>query len=208
MARPTNADAEATRSRILDVACELLAERSPSDFSNREVARRAAVSVSMVNHHFGSKRELIHSCLETMYEGIDVIGAKLVSAMGDGTPLSILFDRAIINGYRHVRKYQAFVRILMVGVINDGDLDSVPRPTFDHPGLSQVMTLLATSLGLTPLEVKLRLKSFLFVISRYAAGSEASLEHLCEGASSTQSAIEDHLLGLARLMFPLPRPDH
>lgn len=46
------------REQILEVAQRLLAEQRLEEVSNAEIAREAGVSRALVNHYFGSKREL------------------------------------------------------------------------------------------------------------------------------------------------------
>jgi AcrR family transcriptional regulator len=48
-----------TRSRILESALAVFAERGADGGSMREIARRAGVNVATTYHHFGSKRELL-----------------------------------------------------------------------------------------------------------------------------------------------------
>ena len=207
MARPVNADAGATKARILEVACRLLETTSPSSFSNREVARRAGVSISMVGHHFGSKQGLIDACIETMYPGLNAIAADLQAQLVAGAPLADVLDDSVLRCYRHAREFQAFIRILNVGVIDSGDLDSRVRPTFEFPGLRPLATALAAILSVPELEVRLRLKTILFVVTRYAAGTDDALLELVElSADDASRAIEAHLSGLVRALFPVPRP--
>lgn len=48
-----------TRSRILESALSVFAERGADGGSMREIARRAGVNVATTYHHFGSKRDLL-----------------------------------------------------------------------------------------------------------------------------------------------------
>ena len=207
MARPVNADAEATKARILEEACRLLETTSPSGFSNREVARRAGVSIGMVGHHFGSKQGLIDACIETMYPGLDAIAVDLQAQLAAGVPLADVLDDSVLRCYRHARKYQAFIRILNVGVIDSGDLDSRVRPTFEFRGLRPLATALAAILSLPELEVRLRLKTILFAVTRYAAGTDDALLELVERSPDEATrAIETPLSNLVRALLPVPRP--
>jgi len=62
---PTTAD------RIVDAACELIAQRGVADSSVREVARRAGVSAPLVVHHFGSKSGLVKECDRRVADALD-----------------------------------------------------------------------------------------------------------------------------------------
>lgn len=206
MARPVNADAAATRQRILEVAAELLQTTTPAQFSNREVARRADVSVATVNHHFGSKKKLIEACIEMMYEGLDELAGELTRELASGAPLPALLDKAVLLCYRHAREHQAFVRMLIVGIVGAGALDASQRPTFEFRGLDAIAPMLAAALDLDRTEVRLRLKTLLFVASRYAAGTPESRAELVElPPGEAEAAIEQHLLAVVRALLPLKR---
>jgi AcrR family transcriptional regulator len=57
-------DPERTRARLLDAAKELFARHGLHGVSVAEIAKRAKVSVGMINHHFGGKDELYRACLD------------------------------------------------------------------------------------------------------------------------------------------------
>lgn len=57
-------DPERTRARLLDAAKALFARRGLHGVAVAEIAKRARVSVGMINHHFGGKTELYRACLE------------------------------------------------------------------------------------------------------------------------------------------------
>jgi AcrR family transcriptional regulator len=64
--RPTrhrSRDSELTKTRLLDAAERLFAERGFSATSMRAVTQAAGVSVSAANYHFGSKAALLHATL-------------------------------------------------------------------------------------------------------------------------------------------------
>jgi AcrR family transcriptional regulator len=56
-------DPERTRARLLDAAKQLFARHGLHGVSVAEIAKRAKVSVGMINHHFGGKDELYRACL-------------------------------------------------------------------------------------------------------------------------------------------------
>src|SRR5881394_953689 len=53
-----------TRSRILDVAEDLFAERGLDRVSIRDITRKAKVNLAAINYHFGSKDDLIVAVFE------------------------------------------------------------------------------------------------------------------------------------------------
>ena len=81
MARPINADAKATRARILDAAVEMFSKQGLDGASVRGIARRAEVSPAMVHHHFGSKEGLYEACIDVLYEGLLELQASLATQL-------------------------------------------------------------------------------------------------------------------------------
>ena len=55
---------ELTRSRLLGAAKHLFARHGLNGVSVAQIAKRAGVSVAMINHHFGGKQALYRSCLK------------------------------------------------------------------------------------------------------------------------------------------------
>ena len=55
---------ERTRARLLDAAKHLFAGHGLHGVAVADIARRAKVSVGMINHHFGGKVELYRACLD------------------------------------------------------------------------------------------------------------------------------------------------
>ena len=50
---------EAVMQAVVEAACELMAEKQPSQLSIREIAREAGVNHGLIHRHFGSKQNLI-----------------------------------------------------------------------------------------------------------------------------------------------------
>src|SRR5687767_13910782 len=95
MARPVNADADATRKRILQSAVRLFAESGPSGASIRSIARGADVSLAMVHHYFGSKDELLNACIDSMYVRLGSLRTELEAALAAGGDLGEIVERAV-----------------------------------------------------------------------------------------------------------------
>jgi AcrR family transcriptional regulator len=55
---------EAVMQAVIEAACELLMEKSPSQLSIREIAKKAGVNHGLVHRHFGSKQNLISQVVE------------------------------------------------------------------------------------------------------------------------------------------------
>nr|HML49486.1 TetR/AcrR family transcriptional regulator [Clostridia bacterium] len=61
-----------TREKILEAALALLEEggRDVESITIRGIAERAGVSVGLINHHFGSKEQLIEQCVQRIIGGV------------------------------------------------------------------------------------------------------------------------------------------
>src|SRR5688572_2944393 len=100
MARPIDADAEATRARILENAALLFAEHGPGDVSIRAIAKRAGVSLGMVHHYFGSKESLYASCVDSMYAELRGLVFELRDLTTSGRDVAGSIERAAREGFR------------------------------------------------------------------------------------------------------------
>ena len=102
--RPQGSDTDA-RDRLLEAAGKLFAERGYAGVSTREVARSARVNLSAINYHFGSKRELYRSVIETLVTDleprrsalIDLLSHAVEAADGDRSKL-VDVTRRFIQG--------------------------------------------------------------------------------------------------------------
>jgi AcrR family transcriptional regulator len=69
-----------TRSRLIDAASELFAERGFHATTARDIARRAGVNVAAGNYHYGSKKELY---LEVLRAQFAAVGQRLARRGGE-----------------------------------------------------------------------------------------------------------------------------
>lgn len=79
--RTTRPSADATRTRILDAALSLFAERSFEGAGTREIARRAGVSQPSLNYHFRSKDELWRAVVDRLFSELDQHLARRVDGL-------------------------------------------------------------------------------------------------------------------------------
>jgi AcrR family transcriptional regulator len=86
------------RRALLDVAAELVAETGPTEWSLREIARRAGVSHAAPAHHFGDKAGLLRA-LAT--EGFELLATAFAEADADteGRPA---IDRHVAQGVAYL----------------------------------------------------------------------------------------------------------
>ncbi len=70
-----------TKSRLLDAAERLFAERGFDGTSMRAVTQLAGAAVSAANYHFGSKQELLHATLRRHIEPINRLRLERLEAL-------------------------------------------------------------------------------------------------------------------------------
>jgi AcrR family transcriptional regulator len=79
--RPAGADADRTRTLILEAALEAFAERGFEGASIREITGAAGVGHNLVHHYFGSKDDLWRA---TVHHALDPTAAQIADLLGTG----------------------------------------------------------------------------------------------------------------------------
>jgi AcrR family transcriptional regulator len=88
---PKIVDHDERRRQIATVVSDIAADRGLSDISFREVATRAGVSVSLVQHYFGDKANLLKTTLEFQSEAMNIHVARELAKLGtDPDPIDII----------------------------------------------------------------------------------------------------------------------
>lgn len=207
MARPVNADARATRRRILDSALVLFAERGPGGSPIREIARSAGVSLAMVHHYFGNKDGLYDACIDTMYADLaemrDGMLAEAMAAQPAG--LAQVLERSLRRGYRFARDHQPAMRMLLRQVVESGELDAERRERFQLPFLAEATALLTPGDARQATQTRLSLQTLIFTLARYSVSSDRELLTITgtDDVEVALAAVEDHLAAAGRALLPL-----
>lgn len=194
MARPKNADAAATRARILASALALFSEHGLAGVSIRQIASASGVSLAMVHHYFGSKDDLHEACIDTMYDELETLRAQLTEKLVDSTGLDQLVERAVRTAFRFARSHQVAGRLLLRQVVASGQLDNRRRERFQEPFLNATTRGLSELVGVPAASLRMPLQSVVFLTARYGISSDAELELFTgrKGAKAV-AAAEDHL---------------
>lgn len=207
MARPVNADAEATRRRILGAARDLFADRGHDGVSVRSIAQESGVSLATVHHYFGTKAALYHACVESLYADLSGLGAELERAVSAGGTGPTLVERAVRTSFSFARAHRDAIRLLMRRVVAHGELDPDWASRYQGPALDQGARLVAAVTGFSETRARLVLQSLLSLVVRYTLSSPRELalfagvpaERRDGSAAEPQAieAIEDHLVDVA-----------
>jgi len=210
MARPVNADADATRQRMLDRAVELFAEHGLGGTSVRDVAGAAGVSLAMVHHYFGGKNELYDACVEATYAELSAMQQELATELAAEAPLEELFARAVVVCYRFARRHRTAVRLLVRAAASSGQVHPRGRKLL-LDALDLVSTAVGVRLGRPPAELRLPIQSIVFLVARYAAQDEGETAAVvgvhARDRRRAVDAVEAHLVGVALDLFGLAAPE-
>jgi AcrR family transcriptional regulator len=206
MARPTNADADATRRRMLGSAVALFADRGLGGTSLRDVATEAGVSLAMVHHYFGGKDDLYEACLAATYDELSAMQGELARELSASAPLGELFARAVGTAYRFALEHRTAVRLLVRAAVSSGELNPRGRKLL-LGSLDLVSTAVAARLGRPAAELRLPLQSVVFLVARYAAQADAETAAVlglsARDRRAAHDAVEAHLVSVALSLFGL-----
>jgi AcrR family transcriptional regulator len=208
MSRPVNADADATRQRMLEAAVQLFAERGLGSTSIRDVAGAAGVSLAMVHHYFGSKDDLYDACIDATYAELSEMKGTLALELASAAPLSELFARAVVTSFRFAREHRTAVRLLVRAAVSSGELHPRGRKLLLE-ALDVVTTVGGARLERPPSELRLLLQSVVFLVARYAAQDEGETAAVvgvpAREKHRAREAVEAHLVHVALDLFGLSR---
>jgi AcrR family transcriptional regulator len=205
MSRPVNADAAATRQRILTAALGLFARQGGSA-SIRSISSEAGVSVAMVHHYFGSKDGLLDAVVEEMYTELSALQERLMPALLAGGSLEVVLSAAVREGFRFACEHRLAVRLLNRQVMAAGSLSADRRMRFQAPFLDLISAALAQT-GRSPTDIRLSVQSVVMLLARYAVSAPEELAFFVhDPAADPLAAVEDHLVAVAvSLMLRSPQ---
>jgi AcrR family transcriptional regulator len=126
MARPANADAHATRARILEAALRLFADVGRGETSIRDIAREAGVSLGMVNHYFGSKEALYETCVATMFAELSELRGHLAPLFLRAQDPRAAVAAAVRAAFQFACEHRDASRFALRGVLESGEIDPQP----------------------------------------------------------------------------------
>ena len=189
-------DGVATGQRILDTACELLADVGPDKFSTREVARRAEVTISTLQHHYPNKTALVDACISTAEQGLLELSEEFRTDYIGTVDVKQAATAAIRVGFAYARARQPFFRLLEASILSGGGLDERRLNEIQKPFLRDVAEWLSAETGIPAMELQLRVMSMIMLVTRYALMSEAAMCQVTEtdDPKKALAAIERHLI--------------
>jgi AcrR family transcriptional regulator len=206
MARPTNADAAATRKRLLDASTLHFTKSGKDGASLRVIAKSAGVSLATINHYFGNKHGLYTACRQQLFSNLQVdvvpIAAKLdeLARRAVEVPADQVLEELVREGFRFGRAQRPALRLLMRTLLEDGELDSSWRDDFLIPFMRRTAATLSAPLGRPAAELIPFLQAVVALGMRFALSSDAELA-LLTGAKDGVAAMEDQLVLVANRLL-------
>ncbi len=200
MARPPNADPEATKARILDAAAHLFATNGLAGTGLREVASEAGVSLSLVSHYFGGKEDLYRTVVAAMIEKLTGLShAFAVELSAPAADAREVIARATRLGYRFARQHREAVLLLQRSILETGAVDTELRKRSVLPFLERSSEVLAMLTGRPASALRLPIQSAVFLVVRYAIATKRDLAGIAgvptRGAEvDVYDEIEAHLV--------------
>ena len=103
------ADARATRDRLLDAAQALFSEKSFDGVSVRAIAARADCNLALIQHYFGSKEGLLHAVVA---RGMDQVVSEVSAMAAEAAPPEERLRRFIRFMVQHTARHNALFQII------------------------------------------------------------------------------------------------
>ncbi len=216
MARPRNADAEATRARILTAATRLFSRRGATGVSTRDIARASDVSVATLHHYFGTKDSLYTVAVGALWEDLGSVTTAFEEAVAADDDLATLIDKCVRVAFQFARQRRDAVRLVMRQVVDHGALAGDPNNADADvltPFIKVAGELVAAATGRPLRRVRLELANVIFLAIRYALADAEGLAALLDldlpdgDDSGLIKALEEHLVDTALATLRVERAD-
>jgi AcrR family transcriptional regulator len=206
MARPINANADATRNRIIDAASKQFSQEGQAGATMRQIARAAKVSLATVHHYYGSKEALYDACIDAMYNEMAALRVELQLVLQPETNLDRVMEETIRRAHAFIREHLAAARLMMRTVVDTGEIDRRRRDEVVLPFLDQGSQLLSGLLGRPAREVRLALLTINFAVVRFSLSTAGELRQLLDLPATTSDReviqrVDQHLVSVARTLF-------
>jgi AcrR family transcriptional regulator len=169
VARPKDADSEATQQRIVDAAVKVFAGVGFDGATTRDLANAAGVNVNLLSHYFGNKQGLYDAVVDEVYR-------RLHARTQEAFAGALQIDAVIARAYDAARAERDGVRILVRQVLDGGRLTGHTEQTHFLPGLAATAELAAAFLKVDRERARNAAVTLGYLISRFVIQDDASLQ--------------------------------
>jgi AcrR family transcriptional regulator len=207
VARPKDADKVRTYDEIVGTACRMLSQRDdPTTHTLREVSGASGLSLGTLHYYFASKTELLEACLDTYYERLRALGARLLAELpADPSGHRAFVDRVVRELARFVRAERSNVRLRLVLSASAGELPPTRQADFLDVTIQHAVAGLAPLTSRAPGSLALAIQSMAILVVRFALASEGEKRSLLGLEGDAADAAVDAFL--SDTAWRLVRPD-
>lgn len=202
MARPTGADSEATKRRILESATGLFAARGRGDVSMRRIARGSQVTQGAVHHYFGSKDALFQACVTEMYEALQPMVSAISQHFEEAHVPASGVRETMGVAIRFSRTHRGAMRLMNRHILDHGEGASPQRERMLRVAIAAATESLTPVSSLTKSELRLALYALVFMVIRILVADPQEVATLVPGTSP--QTLESSLGRLACRMLGVP----
>jgi AcrR family transcriptional regulator len=184
------------RSQILGAARKLFCERHFAAVSTEEIAHAAGVTRGLLNHYFGTKRDLY---LEVVTEMLRA-PATAVAPPQPGRPLEVVVEESVDRWLDQVSRYRQtwFATLGAEGFGRDAELEAIVAAA-----RHETVQLIIVTLGLEDRDDDTELRTVLRTYSGLAEmASREWLQHKTLTRAQTHALLSTALLALVRDVAP------
>jgi AcrR family transcriptional regulator len=192
MARPANADADATRRHILAAATAAFGQYGLDGCTVREIAAEAGVTFAAVHHYFGTKEQLYATCLDKAFGELAQIGGEIAAVVAtQDCPVAA----AVRHAYRAARENPDRSRFLLRAFVYESSPIARERVRRAQRGfVGDATGLLEGGAGYGK---RIPLVGVGILITRFAVAPESELALFTEETGDASAAIEEYLVHVA-----------
>lgn len=190
-------DPAATRSAILDAAEEIFVERGFAAASMSDIARRAAVTKSLIHHHFGSKEELWDEVKRRSLDGyLEQQRSIMASSAADRETL----EDSVRLYFRFLESNPNFVRLSTWMNLEDPKLSAPANPDLLRRGVERLRKAQAQGVFRRDVDAW-HIMFVVFALSNYWFQARHAHGHDVYADPDSGSANEGYLEDLIRILM-------
>ncbi len=190
MAEPTD-----SREKIIQAAIEVLRERGPAQLSGREVARRAGVSVSLINHHFDGVEGMMQASLQLFFSELAEVEAEWRPRLKtEDRPIAAILADAGEVGLRLCRKWQALLRYNLKMIAEGGGISAPMMPGVQEALIAGWTKPIAERTGMDVQGIRLRFHAGVAHVARLATASPKDVRELIGEPHASDQTVDEVLL--------------
>jgi AcrR family transcriptional regulator len=213
MARPTGADAAATRNRIVLAARQAFGEFGRRETSLRYIAKEAGVALATIVHHYPSKDDLYDACIEAMFADFDAFQPIYHRLVADTPLMELDVGERVAQltrlGFRFFLAHRTQVKLLRRWQLDKDVLDAHRQDAELLPRIARYSGYIADLIGPRPTDLRLTVQTVVFSLIEYALADTHLLRGVVGvGGEATDADVYDrievHLTSVARALVQIP----